>query len=124
MAQKVQALYRTQLGHQPSKVQCYISDGKVFLILEDSITKPEQVLLEQGQTELAEQVRDDLGKALHDQLKDAIEEITGISVVDVLTDATLATGRMGTIAVLEELPQYRESNRRPRDEDTSEDDDK
>jgi uncharacterized protein YbcI len=117
LSQKIQALYRAQLGQQPSKVQCSISDGKVFLVLEDSITKPEQVLLQQGQTELAEQVRDDLSKALSHQLKDAITEVTGISVVDMMTDATLETGRVGTIAVLAEPPQYRESGRRFKDED-------
>lgn len=115
LSQRIQALYRTSLGHQPSKVQCNIMDGKVFLVLEGSITKPEQVLLEQGQTELAEKVRDDLDKAIQDQLKEAIQEIVGVPVVDVLSDATLETGRMGTIAVLETSPQYRESNRRSRD---------
>jgi uncharacterized protein YbcI len=117
LSQRVQALYRTQLGQQPSKVQCSISDGKVFLVLEDSITKPEQVLLQQGQTKLAEQVRDDLSKAWSEQLRDAIKEITGISVVDMMTDATLETGRVGTIAVLAEAPQYRESGRRSKDDD-------
>lgn len=108
LSQRVQALYRTQLGQQPSRVQCQIFDGKVVIVLEDSITKTEQVLVANGQKNLAEQVRDDLDKAFNPQLTQLIQEVIGIEVVDVLTDATLKTGRMGTIAVLADTPQFRE----------------
>lgn len=108
LSQRVQALYRTQLGQQPSRVQCQIFDGKVVIILEDSITKTEQVLVASGQEELAEQVRDDLDKAFNPQLTELIQEVVGIEVIDVLTDATLKTGRTGTIAVLADTPQFRE----------------
>lgn len=104
LSQRVQALYRTQLGQQPSRVQCQIFDGKVVIVLEDSITKTEQVLVANGQKNLAEQVRDDLDKAFNPQLTQLIQEVIGIEVVDVLTDATLKTGRMGTIAVLADTP--------------------
>ncbi len=108
LAQRVQALYRTQFGQQPSRVQCQIFDGKVVIVLEDSITKTEQVLVANGQENLAEQVRDDLDKAFNPQLKQLIQEVIGIEVVDVLTDATLKTGRMGMIAILADTPQFRE----------------
>lgn len=108
LSQRVQALYRTQLGQQPSRVQCQIFDGKVVIVLEDSITETEQVLVANGQKNLAEQVRDDLDKAFNPQLTQLIQEVIGIEVVDVLTDATLKTGRMGTIAVLADTPQFRE----------------
>ncbi|PSB19246.1 DUF2294 domain-containing protein [Phormidesmis priestleyi ULC007] len=108
LSQRIQALYRTQLGQQPSRVQCQIFDGKVVIVLEDSITKTEQVLVASGQEDLAEQVRDDLDKAFNPQLTELIREVIGIEVVDVLTDATLKTGRMGTIAVLADTPQFRE----------------
>lgn len=108
LSQRIQALYRAQLGQQPSRVQCQIFDGKVVIILEDSITKTEQVLVASGQEELAEQVRDDLDKAFNPKLTELIQEIVGIKVIDVLTDATLKTGRTGTIAVLADTPQFRE----------------
>ncbi|MGV0024730.1 DUF2294 domain-containing protein [Phormidesmis priestleyi] len=121
LSQRIQALYRTQLGHQPSRVQCQIFDGKVVIVLEDSITKPEKVLVENGQEELAEKVRDDLDKAMHPQLSELIREVIGIEVIDVLSDATFETGRTGTIAVLADTPQFRESQnnvRRPKGENT------
>jgi uncharacterized protein YbcI len=109
LSQRIQALYRTQLGQQPSRVQCQIFDGKIVIILEDSITKTEQVLVASGQEELAEQVRDDLDKAFNPQLTELIQEVVGIEVIDVLTDATLKTGRTGTIAVLADTPLFRET---------------
>lgn len=119
LSQRVQAFYRTQLGHQPSRVQCHIADGKVIIVLEDSITKPEQLLLENGQEDLAEKVHNDLDKAIHPQLQGLIEEIVGVKVIDILSDATFDTGRTGTIVVLEEAPQLRESqSRRTREEST------
>jgi uncharacterized protein YbcI len=124
LSQKVQAFYRSNLGHQPSKVQCSISDGKVLIVLENSITKPEQVLMENGQEDLAEKVRGDLDKALGPELKALIEEIVGVSVIDVLSDAKLDTGRAGTIAVLEETPQFRDSQPQRRSKDTEDTEDK
>ena len=108
LSQRIQALYRAQLGQQPSRVQCQIFDGKIVIILEDSITKTEQVLVASGQEELAEQVRDDLDKAFNPQLTELIQEVVGIEVIDILTDATLKTGRTGMIAVLADTPQFRE----------------
>lgn len=117
LSQRVQAFYRTQLGHQPSRVQCHIADGKVIIVLEDSITKPEQLLMENGQEQLAEKVRNDLDKALHPQLAALVEEIVGVKVIDILSDATFDTGRSGTIVVLQDAPQLREAQpKRPKEE--------
>lgn len=52
LAQRIQALYREHLGHQPSKVTCQLSDHNVVLVLEDSITQPEQLLTQTGRQEL------------------------------------------------------------------------
>lgn len=107
LSQKLQALYRSQLGHQPSKITCQLFDEKLAIIVENSITPPEQVLAKNGQTELAEQVRSDLEKALEPQLKALIEQVLGVAVLDLLSDATLETGRTGIIAILEVTPEVR-----------------
>lgn len=109
LSQRIQSLYRTQLGHQPSQVSCQIFDEKLAIILENSITQPEQLLAQNGQEELAEQVRSDLEKALQPQLKSLIEEVLGVSVIDLLSDAKIETGRTGTIVVLSSAPQVRNS---------------
>jgi uncharacterized protein YbcI len=106
LSQRIQALYREQLGHQPSKVTCQLFDEKLAIVLEDSITPPEQLLANSGQEELAKQVRADLAKAIEPQLKDLIKDVLGIEVLDLLSDGKIDTGRTGTIAVLAATPPF------------------
>ena len=107
LSQRIESLYRSQLEHKPSKVVCQIFDEKIAIILEDSITQPEQILVNNGQQELAEKVRSELDEALQPQLKALIEEIVGVNVIDLLSNAKLETGRSATIAILAESPQFR-----------------
>ncbi|MDY6783381.1 MAG: DUF2294 domain-containing protein [Cyanobacteriota bacterium] len=109
LSQRIQAFYRQHLGHQPSKVSCQLFDDKVVVIIENSLTRAEQLLAREGQDNLVEQVRSSLGEAIEPQLKELIEEILKVNVTDLLSDATLETGRTGTIAVLAETPQTRNS---------------
>jgi uncharacterized protein YbcI len=108
LSQRIQSLYRTQLGHKLGDVECQIFDGKIAIVLEKSITQPEQVLAETGQEELVEQVRTKLDAAIEPQLRTLIEEVVGVSVIDLLSDAKLETERTGMIAVLADLPQMRD----------------
>ena len=107
LSQRIQALYRNQLEHQPSRVTCQLFDEKLAIILEDSITQPEQLLVNNGQAELAEKVRAELDDVLQPQLKELIEEIVGVSVVDLLTNAKLEKGRTATVVILANPPQIR-----------------
>lgn len=107
LSQRIQALYRNQLEHQPSRVTCQLFDEKLAIILEDSITQPEQLLVNNGQAELAEKVRAELDDALQPQLKELIEEIVGVTVVDLLSNAKLETGRTATVVILANPPQVR-----------------
>ncbi|KJH71761.1 DUF2294 domain-containing protein [Aliterella atlantica] len=107
LSQRIQSLYRNQLEHNPSRVVCQIFDDKIAIVLEDSITQPEQVLVENGQENLAQQVRVELDDALQPQLKSLIEEIVGVPVIDLLSNAKLDTGRSATVAILAKSPQVR-----------------
>jgi len=107
LSQGVQSLYREQLGHQPDKITTSIQGDRVTLILEDAVTQPEQLLANQGEKDLTEKVRSDLDAAIKPQLRERIQEILGVEVVDLLSDTTLETKREGIIAVLAETPQFR-----------------
>lgn len=109
LAQRIQALYREQLGHQPTKITCQLSEQNVVVLLEGSITQPELLLAQTGRLELAEQVRSDLDDAIQPQLKALIEETLNVSVIELLSDATLSTGRTGIIALLTDAPNVRSS---------------
>ena len=103
----MQALYKQHLGHQPSKVTCQLFGAKLAIVLEKSITPPEQLLMEEGNTELAEQVRADLSQALQPQIEQLIESVLAVQVLDFLSDATLDTARTGIIVVLSKTPDVR-----------------
>ena len=107
LSQKIQAFYRRHLGHQPSKVTCQLFDSKLAIIIEDSITSAEQILVEEGKNELAEKVRSNLDEAIQPELKQLIESIVEVEVLDILSDATLNTKRTGIIVVLSQTPQVR-----------------
>ena len=107
LSQRIQAFYREQLGHQPSKVTCQLSDSNLMIVIENSITPPEQLLAQSGRTQLAEQVRSDIDDAMQPQLKEIIKEILNVDVLELLSDATLETGRTGIIGVLSDSPTFR-----------------
>ena len=114
VSQKMQALYRRYLGHQPSKVTCQLFDEKLAIILEDSVTQPEQLLAQDGQLELAKQVRADLNQAIRPQVKALVESILKVEVLDLLSDATLNTGRTGIIVILSDTPAVRNPDAIPK----------
>lgn len=107
ISQKMQALYKTHLGHQLSKVTCQLFDSKLAIILENSVTQPEQLLAEEGQLELAEQVRANLNQAMQPQIKSMVEAVLAVDVLDLLSDATLETKRTGMIVILSDTPSVR-----------------
>ena len=104
LSQRIQCFYRDRLGHQPANVSCQLFNNNVVIVIEDSLTSSEQVLLKNEQRELAQQVRSDLDKVIQAEIKTLIEEILKVSVIDLLSDATLETGRSATIAVLATVP--------------------
>lgn len=109
LSQRIQALYRSLLGHQPSQVSCNLLDNKLIFVIENGITGPEKLLTDSGQQDLASQVRSQLESVLESPLKNLIEEVLGVGVTDLLSDATFETGRTGTIAILASAPKMRES---------------
>jgi uncharacterized protein YbcI len=107
LSQRIQAFYRNQIGHQPSKVTCQLFDEKLAIVIENSITSAEELLRTEGKEELAEIFRSSLDEVIKPQLKSLIEEILNVGVSDLLSDATLETGRTGIIAILTASPQVR-----------------
>ena len=108
LSQRILALYRSQLGHQPTQVSCILVDQKLIIVLENVITQPEQLLAKNGQEGLAQQVRSELEAVIQSQLKELIEKVLDVTVTDLLNDTTLETGRTGTIAILKATPKFRD----------------
>lgn len=105
LSQRLQALYRTQVGHRLDRVTCQIVDQKILIILENAVTPAEQLLANNGKEDLAEELHANLNEAIRPQIIELIEEIVGVPVVDLLSDAKLETERTGMIVMLESAPQ-------------------
>ena len=114
LSQEIQSLYRHHLGHQPSKVICQLFDAKLAIIIEDSITNAEQILIEEGNNKLAQEVRSNLDRAIQPELKQLIKKVAEVEIIDLLSDATLDTGRTGIIAVLNNTPKVRNPHSIPK----------
>lgn len=100
LSQEIQHLYRAHLGHHLSKITCQSFEGKLAILLEDALTPPEQLLFSQGQTELVRQIRDCLHEILRPRIKALIQEVTGVTVIDLLTATQLETGRVSFVVIL------------------------
>lgn len=111
LSQSIQRLYKDCLGHTSGKISCQLFDEKLTIVIENSITQPERLIVEEGDAELAEKVRSDLNSAFCPRLSEEVSSVLGVDVSDVLSDATLETGRMAIVVVLERSPQVRESKR-------------
>ena len=110
LSQGIQALYRSKLGQPTSQVVCHLLDNKLIIVVENGLTQPEKLLAENGQEDLALQVRSQLESVLELQLKELIKDVLGVAVTDLLSDATLETGRTGTIVILESAHKVRDSS--------------
>ncbi len=108
LSQKVIVLYLAQLGHQPHTVSCQLVDKILTIIIEDSITQPEQLLAKSGRQELAKQVRSNINQTLGPHLKSLIEEVVKVPVVDLLSDSAFDTERTSIVAVLASLAQIKQ----------------
>ena len=107
ISQRIRTLYKNCLGHKLSQATCQLLDSKVAIVLEDSVTQPEKLLIDEGRTELIEKVHDDLGQAIYPKIKNLVEDILGVSVLDLLGDVTLETERTGIIVILDKPPSIR-----------------
>ncbi|MDB9525562.1 DUF2294 domain-containing protein [Oscillatoria sp. CS-180] len=106
LSQGIQKLYKQELGHSTGKVTCHILGDKVTVIIEDSLTKTEQILIDGASSDDiqsdVEQIRSDVDTAIRPKISGLVEEILSIKVVDFLSDTTLETGRTGLVIILAE----------------------
>lgn len=105
LSQRIQELYESKLNLRVSKISYQRFEDKLVIVMENTVTRSEQMLNEANQQELAQQVRNVLNQILLPQVKALVEEIVQVQIVDFLTDTSLVTGRTGAIAIWEDLPK-------------------
>jgi uncharacterized protein YbcI len=102
LAQQIERLYVSQLGHQPSEIACKFLDGQqeLAIFIKGSLTKPEQLLVETQQFKSAVAFRDKIEDALRPRLKALIEQTTHMAIADLLFDTHIPTQNSSAIAIL------------------------
>ena len=93
-------------------------DEKLAIVLENSVTRPKQILAEADEP-LTQQVRKDLDAAIRPQLQELVQEVLNVDVLDILSATTLETGRMGIIIILAKNPTIRESTAKAKSKSSS-----
>ncbi len=104
LAQQIQALYFKQLGHLPGKVVCNLSNQSLTVVVEHPTTPPERLLIESQKNDLAREFGRNLYKAIEPQLKNLIEEVLKVPVVDLLGSSNIDSDRTSIIIVLADKP--------------------
>ena len=115
LSQRIQRLYREQLGHCPRKVTCKLFDRKVAVVIEDSLTILQKTLIEEDDgDETVKYVNLAIDNVIRSKLKVAIEEIIEIEVHDVLFDSSSKSNSAGAIVILTQSPLVRKRELMPK----------
>lgn len=73
-------------GRGPTRARTYISGDLVSCVLQDTLTKGERRLIEDGEERLVLDMRRQYQRAMRDDLVRGVEEITGRTVMAFLSD--------------------------------------
>lgn len=101
LVKQLQELYLERLDHTTGKVTCQLLNGNLTILIEGSLTQPEQLLLEtRKQPKLAAQVRSNLNDIMRPEVISLIEKTLNRKVIDFMIDTTLKTSLTGVIVIL------------------------
>lgn len=101
LSQKVHQLYSQWIGNCLSQVKCHLSFRTLTILIENSLSATERLMLDSGNVEAAIEWRSKLKDILQSRLRSAIETELKMSILDVLVDTSQSTERTGFIVVLE-----------------------
>jgi uncharacterized protein YbcI len=104
LTQRIQTLYQDRLGKRLGKVTCRLFDEKIAIVLEESITQPERLLLKTEDRKFVESLRCELDSLMTAQLKAVIEEVVGTPVIALLNNSDLEADLSGIIVLLATKP--------------------
>ena len=105
LSRKIKAVYQNKLEHQLDNISFRLFDHTLIIMLEGIVTSPEQLLRNSDRAYLAKQVRDVIDSVIQPQIKNIIEEVLEVKVVDFLSDTTIDHNLTGAIAIFEFKPK-------------------
>lgn len=79
-------IHSGHVGRGPAKAHAFFRQNVVVVLLEDAMTRGEQALIDDGRLETALRVRRGYQETMRTDLVDAVENLTGCSVIAFMTD--------------------------------------
>jgi uncharacterized protein YbcI len=98
----VVAIYADYLGRGPTKARTYATDGVVTCLLEDTLTRAEQSLIESGREAAVLEVRSSLQETMRSELMKAMEKLTEYRVRAMISGTQLDPDITSQVFVLDE----------------------
>jgi uncharacterized protein YbcI len=98
----VVSIYADYLGRGPTKARTYASDGVVTCLLEDTLTRAEQSLIQSGREAAVLEVRNSLQETMRDELVKAMERLTEFRVKAMISGTQLDPDVTTQVFVLDE----------------------
>jgi uncharacterized protein YbcI len=99
-------MMREYTGRGPMKARTTIRDNVVLVMLEQTLTKGEQVLVEKGRDENVLALRHEYQEAMRDESSEKVAELTGRDVIAMMSANHLAPDLAAEIYVLDGPPDY------------------
>jgi uncharacterized protein YbcI len=99
-------LLREYTGRGPMKARTTIRDNVVLVMLEQALTKGEQVLVQKGRGENVLLLRHEYQEAMREESSAKIAELTGRNVIAMMSANHLDPDLAAEIYVLEEAPEH------------------
>jgi uncharacterized protein YbcI len=106
---------REYTGRGPMKARTTIRDNVVVVMLEQTLTKGEQVLVKKGRDENVLALRHEYQEAMREESSEKVAELTGRKVIAMMSANHLDPDLAAEIYVLDGAPRYGPA---PRDEET------
>jgi uncharacterized protein YbcI len=103
-------MMREYTGRGPMKARTTIRDNVVLVILEQTLTKGEQVLVKKGRDENVLALRHEYQEAMRDESSDQVAELTGRDVIAMMSANHLAPDLAAEIYVLDGPPDYQQGS--------------
>jgi uncharacterized protein YbcI len=105
LAQTIQELYNQFVGNSQTQVICHLSSQTLTVVIENSISPTEKLMLESGKKDAVLQWRSKLENMIQSQIRGAVEKELNVSILDVLIDTSINNNRTGLILVFDSIPQ-------------------
>ncbi len=113
LSQKIKDVYQDKLEHQLDNISYRLFERTLIIMMEGTITSPEKLLKSSARLDLAKQVRESIDSVIHPQIKDIIEEVLNVKVIDFLSDTTIDNDLTGAIAIFEFKPRRTLEDEKP-----------